>query len=79
MIRKHPRPSNLKNRDVEALFLAIGYTRVEGKGSAVAFMKTGGAPFMYHRPHPRPDIDKGAVAALDKYFETEGVYEDIGI
>ena len=79
MLRKHPRPSNLKSRDLDALLVALEFEIIEGKGSAVAFQREGGLLFMYHRPHPRPDVDKGAIASLDKFLEKEGIYEDIGI
>jgi len=28
---------------------------------------------VFHRPHPSPDTDKGAVASIRKWLETNGV------
>jgi hypothetical protein len=28
---------------------------------------------VYHRPHPRPTTDKGAVASIRKWLEANGV------
>lgn len=28
---------------------------------------------VFHRPHPTPDTDKGAVASIRKWFESHGV------
>lgn len=57
----------------------MGFEKFEGKGSAVAFNKGDKLTFMYHRPHPRPDVDKGAIHSLDKFLEREGIYEDFDI
>jgi hypothetical protein len=56
-------------RDIESLFKACGGTIKEGRGSRVWFiMEKDVATF--HRPHPSPDTDKGAVKSVRRFFET---------
>jgi HicA toxin of bacterial toxin-antitoxin, len=47
-----PVNGTLEWRHIEALFLALGCTRVEGSGSSVAFEFEG---LRFHRPHPRKE------------------------
>ncbi|QGM47975.1 addiction module toxin, HicA family [Methylocystis heyeri] len=47
--------------DIESLLIALGAERSEGRGSHIRFL-LGGAEAVFHRPHPKPEIDKGTVA-----------------
>jgi hypothetical protein len=71
-IFEHPVPPNLPWRDIEALFVALGAEIEEGSGSRVAIVLSGNAA-TFHRPHPRPDTNKGAVAAVRDFLELAGV------
>ena len=51
-----PVNGNIEWRRIEALFLALGATRMERAGSAVSF-ELNGAVAQFHRPHP----DKAAL------------------
>jgi HicA toxin of bacterial toxin-antitoxin, len=65
-------PANVRWRDVEALFVALGGKLVEGRGSRVTvFLNEAKATF--HRPHPRPDADKGALRAVRRFLLQAGV------
>ena len=67
-----PLPANVKWRDVEALLQAVGGELVEGRGSRVTvFLNEAKATF--HRPHPRPDPDKGALRAVRRFLLEAGV------
>ncbi|WP_308444875.1 type II toxin-antitoxin system HicA family toxin [Paraburkholderia adhaesiva] len=55
-----------------ALMLELGAELEEREGSRVAIFLFEQVKVM-HRPHPSPDLDKGAVASLRKWFEDNGV------
>ncbi|HMV61573.1 MAG TPA: type II toxin-antitoxin system HicA family toxin [Agitococcus sp.] len=64
-----PVSSNVQWRDVEALFKALGATIEECEGSRVAVILFGQVQ-VYHRPHPSRNTDKGAVASIRRWLET---------
>jgi len=51
---------------------ALGAEIEEGAGSRVNVLLNG-APATFHRPHPRPDTDKGAAADVRDYLAAQGV------
>jgi len=63
----HPVSGNIRWAEIEALVKALGGTVEEGSGSRVHFLVEG-RPATFHRPHPRPTADKGAVAAFRRYL-----------
>ena len=67
-----PISGDIKWRDVESLLKGLG-TRVEERaGSRVAFhLKDQTA--VLHRPHPSPNLDKGAVRDLRRFLLNAGV------
>jgi len=67
-----PVPSDLRWAEIEALLVALGAERSEGRGSRVRFALKG-AEAVFHRPHPSPNTDKGAVAAVRRFLESAGV------
>lgn len=62
----------IKWADIEALLIAAGAEREEREGSRVAFVLNGQV-HVFHRPHPSPDTDKGAVASVKRILESNGV------
>ena len=72
LIYKRPVSGSIKWKDIEALFTELGATIQEREGSRVAVILFGQVQ-IYHRPHPSPDTDKGAVTAIRKWLETNGV------
>ncbi|MGQ6036602.1 type II toxin-antitoxin system HicA family toxin, partial [Serratia sp. IR-2025] len=44
----------------------------EGRGSRCKFLLNGSIA-NFHRPHPSPDTDKGAVVSLREWLESIGV------
>lgn len=67
-----PAPANIRWSDIEALFVELGASISEREGSRMAVVWYGQVQ-IFHRPHPRPDTDKGAVASIRKWLEANGV------
>ena len=71
-IYAHPVRANIPWREIEALFVELGAEISEREGSRVAVVLFGEVR-VFHRPHPSPDADKGAVASIRKWMEQYGV------
>jgi hypothetical protein len=71
-IYARPVTSDLRCAEIEALLVALGAERSEGRGSRVRFALKG-AEAVFHRPHPSPNTDKGAVVAVRRFLESAGV------
>jgi hypothetical protein len=69
---KHPTPSDVRWSDVESLLLALGASISEGRGSRV-LVTLNGVDAVFHRPHPKPQTDKGALVAVRKFLASAGV------
>ena len=67
-----PVSGSIKWADIEALLLALGAEVEEREGSRVGIMLFGQVR-VFHRPHPSPDTDKGAVASIRKWLAENGV------
>jgi hypothetical protein len=67
-----PVSGNLQWRDIEALFVELGAEISEREGSRVAVFLFGEVR-VFHRPHPGPSTDKGAVASIRKWLEQHKV------
>jgi len=58
--------------DIEALFVELGAEVSEREGSRVAVVLFEEVR-VFHRPHPSPNTDKGAIASIRKWLEQHGV------
>jgi len=67
-----PTSANIQWRDVEALFIELGAEVSEREGSRVAVVLFGEVR-IFHRPHPSPNTDKGAVASIRKWLKQHKV------
>jgi len=67
-----PVPSDIRWADIESLLAALGAERSEGRDSRVRFLLNG-VPAIFHRPHPRPETDKGAVGSVREFLKMAGV------
>lgn len=67
-----PVSGNIRWADVESLFAALGAEIAEREGSRVEVFLFGEVR-VFHRPHPTPDTDKGAIASIRKWLELHGV------
>jgi hypothetical protein len=72
LIHARPVSANVRWGDIEALFRELGAEISEREGSRVEVFLFG-VVRVFHRPHPSPDTDKGAVAAIRKWLEDNGV------
>ena len=72
LIFKRPVSGKIAWGDVEALFVALGAEVSEREGSRVGVFLFGEVR-VFHRPHPKPDTDKGAIASVRKWLESNGV------
>ena len=72
LIFARPISANIKWHDIEALFIELGAEIREREGSRVEVFLFGEIR-IFHRPHPRPDTDKGAIANIRKWLETNEV------
>lgn len=67
-----PTKSDIRWSDIEALVIALAGTAEERAGSRI-WMELNGVGAVFHRPHPRPETDKGAVAAMRKLLINAGI------
>ncbi len=68
----HPVSGNIPWRDIETLFIELGAEITEREGSRV-LVRLFGERRVYHRPHPAPTTDKGAVASIRDWLKSHGV------
>jgi hypothetical protein len=67
-----PTSGNIRWDDIESLLIALGAEIEEREGSRVAIIFADQPPAIFHRPHPSPMTDKGAVAVMQKWLEFLG-------
>ena len=72
LIYARPTSANVQWRDIEMLFVELGAEISEREGSRVAVVLFGEVR-VFHRPHPSPNTNKGAVASVRKWLEQHGV------
>ena len=71
-IQGKPVSPNIRWQDIEALFVALGSEISEGNGSRVR-IKLNGISMVFHRPHPAPQTDKGALVSVGKFLKMAGI------
>lgn len=69
----HPVSGNIQWRDIEALFTELGAEISEREGSRIAVVLFSEVR-VFHRPHPSPDTDKGAVVSIRKWLNDNEVH-----
>jgi len=67
-IFRRPTNGNILWTDIELLFRALGADVSERSGSRVAVVLFGEVR-VFHRPHPSPNTDKGAIASIRKWLD----------
>jgi hypothetical protein len=67
-----PVRSDIRWADIEALFGALGGEISEGRGSRIR-VRLNGHDAVFHRPHPQPVTDKGALKAVRRFLDSAGV------
>ena len=72
LVFSRPPSGNVKWDAIEALFRDLGASIEEREGSRV-LVRLMGDRRVFHRPHPSPDTDKGALRDIRNWLETLGV------
>lgn len=73
LIFHRPVSASVNHHDVMALLTELGATiETNREGSRVGVILFGEVR-IFHKPHPSPDMDKGAVAALRDWLEQHGI------
>ncbi|MCL2523419.1 MAG: type II toxin-antitoxin system HicA family toxin [Betaproteobacteria bacterium] len=72
LLFSRPVSANVKWSEIESLFVALGANVTEAEGSRVT-VRLFDVVRVFHRPHPNPDTDKGAVESIRKWLESNGV------
>jgi hypothetical protein len=72
LIFHRPVSGNIKWKDIQVLFLSLGAETIEREVSRLEVYLFG-VVRVFHRPHPSPDTDKGAVSSIRKWLEENGV------
>lgn len=72
LIFARPVSGSIKWRDIESLLLDLGAKVSEREGSRIG-VRLFGEVRVFHRPHPSPDTDKGAVESMRKWLTENGV------
>lgn len=71
-----PTRSDVRWADIESLLAALGAEMSEGRGSRVRIYLNG-IRAVFHRPHPRPVTDRGAVRAVARFMVEAGVDQEV--
>ena len=71
-IFKIPVQSNVVWKDCEKLLEHLGAEISQGEGSRVRILLKN-RKAVFHRPHPKKEVDKGALVSLRKFLENSGV------
>jgi hypothetical protein len=68
-----PVRSDVRWADIERLFRALGATISEGRGSRIRVAFGKDLVAVFHRPHPRPETDRGALRSVREFLLRAGV------
>jgi hypothetical protein len=72
LIFARPVCGSIRWAEIESLFIALGAEISEREGSRVG-VRLFGERRVFHRPHPSPMTDKGAVSSVRRWLEENGV------
>lgn len=67
-----PTPANIRWSDIENMLTAYGGQVEERAGSRV-LVRLNDRRAVFHRPHPKPETDRGAVVALRRFLTEAGL------
>lgn len=72
LIYSHPVSANVRWSDIEAFFIELGAKIEEREGSRV-LVRLFDERRVFHRPHPQPTTDKGALVSIREWLLQNGV------
>ncbi len=64
--------ANIAWADIESMLLYCGAEISEGRGSRVR-IALNGVRAVFHRPHPRKETGRGAVASMQRFLTEAGI------
>lgn len=67
-----PVEADIKWREIERLLHALGADISEGRGSRMR-VALNGVRAVFHRPHPQPETDKGALVSVQRFLQEAGI------
>ena len=73
LLFSRPISANVKHDDVMALLTELGAAIETSRAGSRVGVVLFGEVRVLHRPHPSPNMDKGAVAAVRDWLEQHGV------
>lgn len=66
-IFRDPVSASIRWSDIESLLNSVGAEITEGSGSRVR-IALNGVRAVFHRPHPEPTTDKGALKSMKRFL-----------
>lgn len=72
LIFRHPVSGNIPWRKIEVLLIELGAEITQREGSRIG-VRLFGDRRVFHRPHPSPNVDAGAVASIREWQRRNGV------
>jgi hypothetical protein len=66
------RRANIAWSDIESMLLSYGAEISEGRGSRVR-IALNGVRAVFHRPHPKNETGRGAVASMQRFLMEAGI------
>ena len=72
LIFRRPTSGSIRWDEIESMLVALGAEVSEREGSRVVVVLFNEVR-VFHRPHPMPETDKGAVSSIRKWLESQGV------
>jgi len=74
-IFKIPIKSSVNWYDIEKMLIAVGAQISEGRGSRVRIYLNN-IRAVFHRPHPKKEVDKSALKSIRRFLKETGVKND---
>tara|TARA_R110001606_G_scaffold370428_1_gene526862 strand:+ start:296 stop:577 length:282 start_codon:yes stop_codon:yes gene_type:complete len=73
-INQKPTSSKIKWTSFRSFMLSLGFIEIQGSGSRVKFYnKEKDALAHFHKPHPKPEMDKAAVDDAREFLIAHGL------
>ncbi|EMI8354356.1 type II toxin-antitoxin system HicA family toxin [Enterobacter hormaechei] len=72
-IYRRPVSGTIEYKDFKALMLALGAELDESAAGSREGFTLRGEPRVFHRPHPKSTMDKGAVSEARQWLERLGI------
>jgi predicted RNA binding protein YcfA (HicA-like mRNA interferase family) len=64
---------NIKFEDVDKLFYALGFDKLEGSGSRIDYRYNENCKITIHKPHPQNELKPYVVRHLQDFLKNTGI------